>query len=311
MHEESDPVRPGRGGDFVLSPAPRTNLAGRVPVVRDAATASRGGGPFLGECRGEYRAAIPCELVPSLGWKARIGLIVLASDHTVEFEWRTLMQAAAEAEGGAESIAVHAARIANDPEITTRSLAAMEARITATADLLLPGAAFDVIAYGCTSAAMLIGPDRVRDLVRAARPGVAVTEPVSAALAAFGSLGVTRVAMLTPYMPEVDECLRTGFEAHGLAIPRMGSFSIPNDNDASRISPDSLFDAGMALAGDPAVEGLFVSCTSIRLAPVIGRLEAALGKPVTSSNMALGWHALRLAGAEASLAGHGRLFEPR
>jgi maleate isomerase len=38
-------------------------------------------------------------------------------------------------------------------------------------------------------------------------------------------------------------------------------------------------------------------------------LEAKLGKPVTSSNHALAWHCLRLAGYTAPLKGFGRLMQ--
>lgn len=251
---------------------------------------------------------ISCAFAPALGWKARIGLIVLSSDHTIEFEWRGLMADAAAAEGPLESVAVYAARIPNDPSISTESLGAMEARVTDTADLLLPGMPFDVVAYGCTAASMLIGPDRVRALIQAVRPGVAVTEPVSAARAAFEALGVRRLAMLTPYMPAVDAQLAAGFEAGGLELPVRGSFTLESDNDAARIGFDSLYETGLALAGGADVDGLFVSCTSLHMMPILDRLEAALGKPVISSNQALAWHALRLAGIDKPLAGYGRLF---
>jgi maleate isomerase len=56
------------------------------------------------------------------------------------------------------------------------------------------------------------------------------------------------------------------------------------------------------------VEGVFVSCTSLRVASIVEELEAELGKPVTSSNHALAWHCLRLAGIEDEVPGYGRLF---
>jgi maleate isomerase len=37
-------------------------------------------------------------------------------------------------------------------------------------------------------------------------------------------------------------------------------------------------------------------------------VEAQLGKPVTSSNHAMAWHALRIAGYADPVAGYGRLF---
>jgi maleate isomerase len=50
-----------------------------------------------------------------------------------------------------------------------------------------------------------------------------------------------------------------------------------------------------------------VSCTSLRLAEAVADIEAELGKPATSSNHAMAWHALRLAGVTDQLPTRGRL----
>ncbi len=251
---------------------------------------------------------MPCAFANPIGWKARIGLIVLATDHTIEFEWRQLIDAAALSQGARDSVALYAARILNEPTITAETLTAMETRIADTADLLLPGMPFDVVAYGCTAASMLIGPERVRARVQQARPDAAVTDPLTAATRAFEALGVRRLAVLTPYAPSINAEMRTTLQEYGWEIPVMGSFCIDDDNLAARASARSLHDAVLELGRSPEVDGVFVSCTSIRLAEVVEPLEQALGKPVISSNLALGWDALRLAGVVAPLDGFGRLF---
>ena len=58
----------------------------------------------------------------------------------------------------------------------------------------------------------------------------------------------------------------------------------------------------------PGVEAVFASCTNLRSLGVVDAAEAALGKPVVTSNQAMFWHMLRLAGAEARGWGPGRLF---
>jgi maleate isomerase len=81
-----------------------------------------------------------------------------------------------------------------------------------------------------------------------------------------------------------------------------------NDNEVARISQDSIKDAVRDLAREPSVDGVFVSCTSLRVADIVEELEKELGKPVTSSNHALAWHCLRLAGYGEPVPGFGRLF---
>jgi len=171
-----------------------------------------------------------------------------------------------------------------------------------------PGIKLDVVAYGCTSGTVVIGEEKVFARIREARPGVACTTPITAGIAGLQKLGATRIALLTPYVDEVNRMFRGFIEERGIAVPVMGSFNHGNDNEVARISQGSIKDAVRALAREPGVDGVFVSCTSLRVADIAEELEAELGKPVTSSNHALAWHCLRLAGVNDSLPGLGRLF---
>lgn len=233
--------------------------------------------------------------------RARLGLIVLATDYTIEWEWRQIMTPLA-------GVGLYHARIMNSPQITPETLRAMEGDIASTTRLLLPGSPFDVIAYGCTSASMVIGEERVMDLVREVRPEAKTTTPVTAARAAFEALGMKRIALLTPYIQEINDMMRAYFEGRGVPVPVMGSYNIVDDTEVARLSAESLKSAALELGRHEAVDGVFVACTSIRLATVVEELEQALGKPVTSSNHALAWHTLRLGGITEAIPGFGRLF---
>ena len=79
--------------------------------------------------------------------------------------------------------------------------------------------------------------------------------------------------------------------AGSLDVPVMGSFNLPDDNAVARISEASIEDALVELASDPAVDA-----------------AERVGKPITSSNHALAWHCLRLAGIRDEIDGLGRLF---
>ena len=52
-----------------------------------------------------------------------------------------------------------------------------------------------------------------------------------------------------------------------------------------------------------------MSCTDFAALEAIPRLEAELGKPVVSSNLATFWAALRAAGWREPIKGFGRLLE--
>jgi maleate isomerase len=246
------------------------------------------------------RMQMPHRIDPGIAHQARIGLIVLASDHTIEHEWRRMLDI--------EGIAVYHSRIANSPTINPETLKAMEAGLTAATDVILPGVPLDVVAYGCTSGAMVIGEDTVAERIRAARPNVAVTTPITGALAAMGALGARRIALLTPYIDRINRMMRGYIEERGIGVPVMGSFNNENDNEVACIAPESLRDAAVELAQEKSVDAVFVACTSLRLAAVVEEIEQRSGKPALSSNHAMAWHALRLAGYAKPVAGFGRLF---
>lgn len=245
-------------------------------------------------------ATLPFTLDDGVSKRAAIGLIVLATDHTIEYEWRQLLDI--------DGVAFYESRLENAADISAETLAQMDERIAPAVSLIRPGEHMDVIAFGCTSGAMVIGEEQVFARIREARPGIAATTPITGALAGCKALGVQRIALLTPYVRAINDWMGSYIAERGIEIARIGSFEHPNDNEVARIDEASLKDAIVALGEDPTVDAVFVSCTSLRLAAQIPALEAAIGKPVLSSNHAMAWHALRLAGIDEAMPHLGRLF---
>ena len=247
---------------------------------------------------------LPFKTGPGIGARARIGVVVLASDYTMEHEFRRVFNAP----GIGPGVDYYEARIRNSPQITPESLAAMGPLLTDTADLILPGSELDVVAFGCTSASMVLGEEAIAERIHAARPGAKATNPISAAFAAFDALGAKRIAVLTPYRRDVNEIVRNYITARGFDVPVFGSFNEQDDAMVASIDTESLRSAVRVLVDGRDVDAVFVSCTSVRLLDAVCEIEAETGLPVTSSNHALAWHCLRLAGVEAKLPELGRLF---
>lgn len=246
------------------------------------------------------RTHLPFKLDQGIAHRARIGLIVLATDNTLEYECRRIFTL--------DGVALYQSRIPSPIDINPTSLKKMEAEIATATDVILPGLDLNVVAYACTSGAVVIGEENVFARIHEARPGVACTTPITAAIAGLKSLKAKRIALLTPYIDSVNQMLRRHVEDQGLEVPVIGSFNHENDNEVARISLDSLRAAALDLGKHPEVDAVFVSCTSLRLVDIAADLERELGKPVTSSNHALAWHCLRLAGVEDQLSQWGKLF---
>jgi maleate isomerase len=247
-------------------------------------------------------APLPFSLDGGTGPRARLGLLVLATDQVIEHEWRLIL-------AGLPGVALYESRLWNDARITPLTLRAMEPLIAPATALLLPDEPLDVIAFGCTSASMVLGEARIAELIRSVRPAIRTTTPVTAALAALAALGARRIALLTPYREDVNEGIRRWFEGRGIEVAARASFEEEDDHKVARISEASIQDAVLTLARETTVDAVFVSCTSLRVAAIARTTEAMVGCPVLSSNHAMAWHTLRLAGIDDVLPAWGSLFE--
>lgn len=246
------------------------------------------------------RTHIPFDLDDGIAERAAIGVIVLGTDHTIEHEFREFLDV--------EGVAFYESRIRNSSTITPQTLADMENRIPECTDVILKGVPLDVIAYGCTSASMVIGEERVFERIREKRPEVKCTTPITAAFAAFEALEAKNLAVLTPYRDDVNETVATYIEDKGFNVVAFGSFNEEDDNKAAKISTESIERAAIELGQIEHVDLVFVSCTNLRIAPVVNTIEQETGKPATSSNHAMAWHCLRLAGVNDRLPQFGRLY---
>jgi maleate isomerase len=245
---------------------------------------------------------LPYDVDGGIASRAAIGLIVLATDYTIEHEWRQLF-------AGVDGVALYHSRILNEDQITPQTLRAMEPRITECARVITPDTPLDVMAYGCTSASMAIGEERVFERIREARPEVRCSTPITAAFAAFDAFKARRIGVLTPYPADVNRIVADYIGARGYQVPVFGSFNAERDTTVARITPQSIERAVREIVSHAAVDAIFVSCTSVRLMLDCAALEKNLGIPLTSSNHAMAWHALRLAGIDDKLGQFGSLYD--
>ncbi len=153
----------------------------------------------------------------------------------------------------------------------------------------------------------VIGYDGVKARIHAARPGVPCVTPITAALAALERFSATRIAVLTPYVDEVNAVIDAHLTQAGIDIAAFTSFGIEDNEEMAALAPDAIYQAALH-AGRPEAEALFISCTAIRAVEVVERIEQTLGKPVITANQAMFWQALRATGCDLKSPGYGRLL---
>ncbi len=231
----------------------------------------------------------------------RLGLIALQVDETIEEDMRRAF--------APQQARIHVTRVPSGAELTPDTIMAMESALPAAAALLPPAVHFDVVAYGCTSGTALIGASRVRELVQASTRTRAVTDPLTASVAAMRALGLTKIGIVSPYIDSVANPIRAAFENEGLVVPATLSFGEEVESRVARISPSSIYAASVELAAREKLDGIFLSCTNLRTLDVIPELEAELDLPMISSNQALAWHMASLSGINLEGPTRGCLFK--
>ena len=226
-----------------------------------------------------------------VGHHAQLGLVVLQSDETLEYDLRRILPE--------DGVALYTSRISSAKHVSADSLAEMATSLTNTASLLPPELQYKVVGFGCTSGAAFIGAEAVAKLIKSGCHTNAVTEPLTALIRACHEENVRRLAVLSPYVKDVSAMLRQRLRSAGIETPQFGSFNEANETAVAHISVNSVKTAATALFRRGGCEAIFISCTNLQTLDVIAEIEKQCSCPVWSSNLVLGWHMLKTAGLKA------------
>ncbi len=229
----------------------------------------------------------------------RVGLVVLATDHTTERDFARICPR--------EGVGVYVNRIAYENPTTPENLARMQPRLSEAAAMILPGESLDALYYSCTAASVLLGDEAVQAALNKSKPGVPVITPPLAVRRALKKLEAKRISILTPYLPETGGLFADYFSDHGFDVLNVVCLGFEDDREMARIGlRDIVAAAREAVAAE--AEALFISCTALRGAQVAGEIEGEIGRPVITSNQASIWLSLRTIGFNKPVSGFGRLL---
>lgn len=229
----------------------------------------------------------------------RVGLVILATDHTSEPDFSRMV--------ASERVGVYVARVHYANPTTPENLRAMQPRLSEAAGLILPGEDLDALCYSCNSASVVIGDDAVEEALQAGKPGARVVTPPMATVNGLRALGAKRISILTPYLAETSQPVAAYFSGKGFEVVSFTCLGFEDDREMARIAPATLVELAKE-ATAPDADALIILCTALRAAMVAAQIEAATGRPVVTSNQATAWMCLRICGDDRIMPERGRLF---
>ncbi|MBR0667580.1 decarboxylase [Roseomonas hellenica] len=234
------------------------------------------------------------------GWRAKIGLIIPSTNTINEVEFCRLAP---------RGVTIHTARATSTGEFSEAYFQRLrEAGMHGADDLAT--AEVDVIAYGCTSGSIVQPLDEIVSGI-GTRAGVPAIATAGAVIAALRALGISRVAVATPYVDFINEAERKFLALHRFEVTSLHGLGLGGTEAErraiGRVPPEHVY--RMARQVDrPEAQAIFISCTNLATLDVIAAIETDLGKPVVTSNQACFWNCLRLAGIPDRIEGYGRLL---
>lgn len=230
--------------------------------------------------------------------RAKLGFVLLATEQTVHDDMIRICP---------DGVGVHFTRVPIPDNITNETLAAVGPELTKASALLLPDGTLDVVSYACTSGSLVLGQEKVEALLRAGNPNARPSSIIAAVIRALEAIGAKRLVVATPYLDEINTAERDYLAQRGFDVLDIQGLNLAKDSDMVRVAPGFLADMAAGL-DRPEADAIFISCGALRSVDIIEELEARTGKPVITSNQALAWDALRLAGINDRIEGFGRLL---
>ena len=234
------------------------------------------------------------------GWRAKIGRISPSPETVGCEEWRRSMP---------EGVCLVETRTLLH-DVTVEGLGETVKQVERAA-MELASAEVDVILQAGTAIAFFRGFGHDQELCRriSAATGIKATTSLTSVVEALRALGITRPAIATSYLPDIDARLVDVLQQSGFAVAAIRGMGLKRSIDMGKVMPEETYRLAREVARSATdADGIFISCGNLRSFETIEPLEMEIGLPVVTSNQAGLWQTLRMAGIDEHLPNLGKLL---
>ena len=227
------------------------------------------------------------------------GVLIPSTNTTGEIEYSRLLS---------ESWQAHYARLATSSVNRTPFSPPRDEDVDYQAKML--GNARVEIVFLLQTSASLFADGYCADACRriSAAAGVPAFTSAMAIGEAMQALGTKRIALVSPYSPEVNERARHYYESkHGLSVVALEGFAATDSYAIGQLGPENARDAFRRI-DRPEIEAFVVPGGNFPTMAHIPEWERELGKPVVTTNQAAFWGVLQRLGARERCPTLGRLL---
>jgi maleate isomerase len=208
----------------------------------------------------------------------RIGLIVPSSNTVVEMDFFRHLPAKA---------TLHTARMFL-AETTAEAERIMVTEYVPQAVVDIASVQPQVVAFACTSAGAVLGAEGEARLIGEISQvtGAAVVSTNDAVGSCIERHNPRSVAVLTPYVDELNAHIQSGLERRGIQVAGITGLGLRDNLAIGAVSPEHILELAEAALAGLDFDLLFVSCTNFRGVEARDALASQFGVPVVTSNQA-------------------------
>jgi maleate isomerase len=236
--------------------------------------------------------------MPSRQEQRRIGLLLPSSNTTQEPEFTRILP---------EGVSLHSARLPLRT-VDSSSTAAIVEDIE-TESQKLADADVDAIVLAATAPSSRNGLGYDQELIKRieAASGKKATTASTALIQALTVLNATRLVIAAPWSDATNATSVAFIEASGFTVLAHSAMGHVSNLEIGLLDEQTAYDMGVAV-DRPDAQAVMLACGNWLTTGIVDRLEAAVGKPVLTTNQVSLWAVLRLADYHAPVFGWGSLL---